>query len=65
MLHEENTFEMNGQRFSVKKQKVQKKKKKKKSKQTKNPTGNFKTEKYNIQFFLEFTRWAKQQKIDR
>lgn len=31
MLHEENTFEMNGQRFSVKKQKVQKKKKKKKA----------------------------------
>ena len=57
MLHEENTFEMNGQKFSVKKQKVQKRKKSKQQQQ--NPTGNFKTEKYNIRFFLEFTRWAK------
>lgn len=32
MLHEENTFEMNGQKFSVKKQKVQKRKKANKQK---------------------------------
>lgn len=35
MFHEENTFEMNGQRFSIKKQKVQKRKKKQTNKKSK------------------------------